>query len=557
MESLQEEKRAPAEMLARQAGGVEIEIQAAEDVGAAQTAPAPEGDTLGAETPTTETDDAPGAGFGAADGTEQPNPVAGTAAPGAPHIESKESSWGQVGPDQAGPEQDDATSQAPAILSNPTPNNPTLTDEEQDDDELDDGGCFEPYIPPPEPEDVEPPAPTKRKREWYEDFRDDAYRQAGLPCPSTVTSSETGLPAPAADETDGDAEDEQPVEIVAAPVEEPLPPPRMATAAELLTWIQRCLVAETHLTEDAATLVAFWVISTWFQEALAVLPCLVLTGPAPDAIDVLLVLRNVCREAMLVSGFQRSHLGGLNKSWTNLISEPNLNKRTAALLGDLTYRNFFAVAGDFPIRRFRATAIYAGDIPGKYQILNALRVHLPPSNAARPAPPAWLQKMKNRLPIHLDQYRTRNLDHVFHWEYAFEDLSSQTTALANALGRCMVGGSWPLKRLLKLLRAQDHQRVSEMSDSTEAIVFEAARALSRDGRDLAYSGEIAAEANRLLKARGETVRLSAEKAGHRLKTLGLGTRPLSQKGHGLKFDKATVAAIQQLATVYGMEDFPA
>jgi hypothetical protein len=53
------------------------------------------------------------------------------------------------------------------------------------------------------------------------------------------------------------------------------------------------------------------------------------------------------------------------------------------------------------------------------------------------------------------------------------------------------------------------------------------------------------------------VRLNPEKVGYRLKKLGLRTRPLSQSGNGLTFDKATVAAIQQLAAVHVIEDMPA
>jgi hypothetical protein len=79
-------------------------------------------------------------------------------------------------------------------------------------------------------------------------------------------------------------------------------------------------------------------------------------------------------------------------------------------------------------------------------------------------------------------------------------------------------------------------------------------ALSRDGRQHAYVREIAAEVNRRLEARGETAKQSPEKIGHRLKNLGLRTRPLSQSGNGLIFDKVTVALIQQLAAVYVVED---
>jgi hypothetical protein len=69
-----------------------------------------------------------------------------------------------------------------------------------------------------------------------------------------------------------------------------------------------------------------------------------------------------------------------------------------------------------------------------------------------------------------------------------------------------------------------------------------------------YVRDIAAEANRLREARGETTRLSPEKVGHVMKNLGLRTRRLSQAGNGLTFDKATVAGIQKLAAVYAMED---
>jgi hypothetical protein len=60
-----------------------------------------------------------------------------------------------------------------------------------------------------------------------------------------------------------------------------------------------------------------------------------------------------------------------------------------------------------------------------------------------------------------------------------------------------------------------------------------------------------------MEARGESARLSPEKVGHTLKRLGLRAHPLSQTGHGLTFDPATIAQIEQLCAVYGMEDTPA
>jgi hypothetical protein len=346
-----------------------------------------------------------------------------------------------------------------------------------------------------------------------------------------------------------------PNEIHTALAEAPLPPPRFATAAELILWIKLCFLAQTHLPEDAAELAAFFSISTWFQDQLDVLPCLVLTGAAHDAMVVLRVLSIFCRKAKLLSGFRRSHLGVLRGGcMTNLVSEPNLDKRTAALLSNLTDRNFMVVERGSLISCVKSTAIYAGENPETHKIQNAIRIHLAPTNAGPPARPQWLQKMIKRVPVHLDQYCDRNLNCVCQSTWFPSGLSAETAAIATALENCIVDAPELRQKLLALLKTQDQQRLSAMSNTTEAVVVEATLALSRDGREYAYAKEIAAAANRLLEARGETARLSSENVGHQLKGLGLRTRRLSQTGNGLRFDKATVAQIQQLAAMYMMED---
>ena len=67
---------------------------------------------------------------------------------------------------------------------------------------------------------------------------------------------------------------------------------------------------------------------------------------------------------------------------------------------------------------------------------------------------------------------------------------------------------------MALLKTQDQQRLSEMSNTIEAVVLEAILALSRDGREHTYVKEIAAKANRMLETRGETTRLSPENVAH-------------------------------------------
>ena len=52
-------------------------------------------------------------------------------------------------------------------------------------------------------------------------------------------------------------------------------------------------------------------------------------------------------------------------------------------------------------------------------------------------------------------------------------------------------------------------------------------------------------------ARGERLRLSAERAGHLLKRAGLHTRRLSSAGNGLQMDHATQVLLHQVAAAYG------
>jgi hypothetical protein len=212
---------------------------------------------------------------------------------------------------------------------------------------------------------------------------------------------------------------------------------------ELITWIKRTVLAQTHLSEDTAEIIAFWVISTWFPDALTVFPCLVITGSAHDARVLLQVLSDFCRQAVLLAGFQRRHLGALRGGYTRLVWESNLDKRTADLLSTLTDRRFRVVEGDWLGCYSGSTAIYAGENPRTHNIQNCIHIHISPTNAPPPASHQWLRKMIERLPVHLDQYRQKNLSHVRHWTWVPAGLSSETAVIAIALGLGIVDAPRP------------------------------------------------------------------------------------------------------------------
>jgi hypothetical protein len=130
-------------------------------------------------------------------------------------------------------------------------------------------------------------------------------------------------------------------------------------------------------------------------------------------------------------------------------------------------------------------------------------------------------------------------------------LKSDTRAVANALGACIIESSGLQSKLLSLLTPFERQRQADLSTSLEAITVEATLNLAHVGKAQTLVNEIAGEVNRIALARGERLHYSAETIGHRLKKVGQVTRRLGKTGKGLVMDLATMARVHDLAAVYG------
>jgi hypothetical protein len=330
--------------------------------------------------------------------------------------------------------------------------------------------------------------------------------------------------------------------------------PAPLSSDEIFTAIKHTIKAQTHLSDVDSAIAAFWVISTWFQEALIVLPCLVITGTAHEATELLRALHNLCCAPLLLAGFRRGDLKEVSRH-TLLISESNLNNQTAALLGNLTNRGFMIVEQGSYLHCASSKAVYIGADPMIRRIQHAIYIDVTPAlNAEKGIPPEWVQRNIERLPVHLANYRESNLAQVRRLEFNPPGVSSETGAVAKALGSCIVDSPDLQAELVSILAPCDQQQISERLDTPEALVIEAMLALSKGGAEQVFAREIAVEFNRLVETRGGRSKLSPEKVGHRLRKLGLPTRRLSQAGNGLVMDKETVTRLQTLSAVYVGED---
>ena len=326
-------------------------------------------------------------------------------------------------------------------------------------------------------------------------------------------------------------------------------------ARELFANVKQVLVHRTYLSDADSAIVAYWVISTWFLNALLVNPCLVITGPAHEATILLRVLYDLCASPLLLAGVQRSCIKSIVHGSTLLISEPNLDSRTAVLLGNLTNRGFSLVEGRSWTPCAVSVAISIGENSIVREIQNSIWIDVAAPPTTKPRRSAMpVEQRTDPLRISLNGYRERNLEKVRRLEFTPSGLSLECHDIANALGSCIVDATDLQTQLLALLKPKNQQHLAERAESLEALIVRAALNLCQQGKDEVFVKEIASELNRLLEAHGETRRFSPEKVGHRLRNLGLLTRRLSQAGNGLQLDQETRHRLDDLAAVYMQED---
>jgi hypothetical protein len=274
------------------------------------------------------------------------------------------------------------------------------------------------------------------------------------------------------------------------------PPPRTENVTIVFTHIKQMIAGRTYLSDSASTLVAYWVLSTWFQDGLTVCPCLVLTGPHHEATGVLRVLKDLCFQPRRLLGFKKSDLRYLAGYRTLLLEEPNLGNRDADLLGSLTSWDFMLIAGEY-LRCGGSTAVYIGEERAIKRILHSIHVDVTARRHATPSDPDQsLLKTMNSLGKRLADYRQVNLKRVRCLKLAPCGLSLEVHAVANALRSCLMDAPQLVEELVTLLRPQDQQQISDRSDSVEAFVNGAVLTLCHQGKEQIFAKEIAAEVNR-------------------------------------------------------------
>lgn len=331
---------------------------------------------------------------------------------------------------------------------------------------------------------------------------------------------------------------------------------RYGTTAELFGRLQEAIAEQALVPEQTSALLTYWTISSWFADALPIAPGLSIVAPEFEGDLVLRALRNFCRYPMMLT---RADIPSLQKlNWqttpTVLFYDPNISKQMVTTLGCTSTRGYLINDGGGYKDLFGPKALYLGaDVSVDRIPRCSLQVRLQPT-APAPAKQNSLrltEAVVKDLQNQLLRYRCKNLVHVYNSDFDASLLTSDTRAIANALGACIIESPGLQSRLISLLTPFESQRQADRSTSLEALTLEATLNLAHSGQGQIQVNEIANEVNRIALARGERLRFSAEIIGHRLKKIGLVTRRLGKAGKGLVMDLVTMACVHDLAAVYG------
>jgi hypothetical protein len=331
---------------------------------------------------------------------------------------------------------------------------------------------------------------------------------------------------------------------------------RYGTIDELFSRLQQAIAGLAFLPEQTSALLTFWTIGTWFAESLPIAPGLAMVGPEFEGDLTLRTLRSFCRYPLMMAGADVSSLRRVDwrSTPTLLFYGPSLTKQMATILGCATSRGY--MVGDAGQYKdcYGPKAIYVGQEVSTDRMPHcSLQVRLQPASLV-PATKhsvsvteALVQDLRNQL----QRYRCENLTRVYNSDFDASLLTSDTRAIANALGACVIDSPDLQSQLISLLTPVESQREADRSTGIEAVTLQATLTLCHAGKQELLVGEIANEVNRVQKARGERLTYSAEKVGHSLKKVGLYTRRLGNAGRGLVLELAAKVRLHELAAAYG------
>ena len=294
---------------------------------------------------------------------------------------------------------------------------------------------------------------------------------------------------------------------------------------ELFTAIRK-LFTDHGFSEDISLLATCFILATWFLEAHAIAPCLVICGPRSEALLLIDLLGCIVRRPLHFGDLERAILTCLPYELqpTLLLSHQSTRPRAKELLAISSRRGCQLARGTKVVNAFHSKAIYCGtaltndDLGG-----GAIRIHLAPIRGHLPvlSPEDQLRIAKEFQPKLL-AYRAGSHLAVSRSTFDLPELSSEIRILARTLGACVVGAPEIQADLKRILESHDAEARAEHWCDVRCVAIEALLAFCHTRPDAkVYVGEITAAIEEIQKNGGETGALEARQIGEILRSLGI------------------------------------
>jgi hypothetical protein len=328
---------------------------------------------------------------------------------------------------------------------------------------------------------------------------------------------------------------------------------------KLFTGVSELISRVTGLPENVVTPFVFFVFATWLVESLSLAPFLWVVVPSTASCDALLqLLCLLCRRAMHMADLTTAGLRSLPMQLkptivTDVLTvTPDLIRALRASSRPKTYLPI----GDGIADLFCARIVFANQplrdpalagFPLEI-VLAPTREFVPPMSSAdaeRVTAEFQPKFLMYRLSNHGKVTRPNHLD--------LGEVTAPTRALAYTLAAAIVGDDKLQSRIVPLLKSHDRQIQIDRSTLLEAFALEALLAACHSAKRQSLSvTELTQSVNTILVGRGDSLQVSPEAVGWRLRALGLHTDFIAGGRKGLSLTDKTRTRIHGLAAAYGV-----
>lgn len=318
----------------------------------------------------------------------------------------------------------------------------------------------------------------------------------------------------------------------------------------------------THGFPDEVALASTYLgFSSWFPDCVALAPSLLITGPRPEAIFLLQLLRCLVRRPLPLIELSFGEFASLptNLRPTLLIDHELLSATKRRLLSASNNRQAFILRNREFANVCCAKAIYVGFGYEKNVSDGAcLEINVTPFHAKLPVlRPDDQQRIADAFQSKFLMYRIRNFATVRAATFDLPGFPSALRVHAHVLGSCLADAPDLQHGLQAVLQNEEERNRAQRFRDSLCVAIEAALAhCHMENVTKARIGQLANTANAILKGRGQTRELADNEMGDLLRSVGFVPKRGSE-GYALKLTDDLRRRIHRLARDYqvaAMED---